>query len=59
MFKDIFCAIGSSFQLIFDLIPVFADHVNNLFMIIIFLFLVIWTVKMFGHRKRGEEHASQ
>ena len=49
MFKDIFYSIGNSFQPIFD--NFIADYVNYLFMFIIFMFLVLWTVKMFGHRK--------
>ena len=57
MFKDIFYSIGNSFQPIFDIMPIIADYVNYLFMFIIFMFLVLWTVKMFGHRKNGEEHA--
>ena len=59
MFKDIFYTIGNSFQPIFDIMPMIADYVNYLFMFIIFMFLVLWTNKMFEHRKNGEEHASQ
>ncbi|MAO71612.1 MAG: hypothetical protein CMD02_03765 [Flavobacteriales bacterium] len=58
MFRDIFCAIGNSFQHLFEFIPMIGEYINYFFMIVIFVFLVLWTVKMFGHRKRGEEHAS-
>tara|TARA_B100001113_G_C20946535_1_gene551184 strand:- start:517 stop:699 length:183 start_codon:yes stop_codon:yes gene_type:complete len=58
MIKDIFYAIGDSFELLFEIMPLFADYINYFYMFIIFSFLVIWTVIMIGHRKRGEEHAS-
>ena len=58
MFRDIFYAIGDSFQPLFELMPMIGDYINYFFMIVIFIFLVLWTGKMFGHRKRGEEHAS-
>ena len=58
MFRDIFFTIGDSFQPLFEFIPMIGDYINYFFMIVIFIFLVLWTGKMFGHRKRGEEHAS-
>ena len=58
MFRDIFYAIGDSFQPLFDIMPLVADYINYFFMFVIFVFLVLWTVRMFGHRKTGEEHAS-
>lgn len=58
MLRDIFYAIGDSFQPLFEIMPLFGDYINYFFMVVIFVFLVLWTGKMFGHRKRGEEHVS-
>ena len=51
-------ATGDLFESIFDVMPLFGDYINYFFMVVIFTFLVVWTNKMFGHKKRGEEHAS-
>jgi len=54
----IFYAIGDFFESIFEIMPLFGDYINYFYMFVIFAFLVIWASKMFGFRKRGEEHAS-
>jgi len=56
--NEIFNAIGDSFQPIFEIMPLLGDYINYFYMVVIFAFLVIWTSKMLGHRKRGEEHSS-
>ena len=47
------------FESTLKLIPPFGNYVNYAFMIVIFLFLVIWTYKMFVHKQKGQEHASE
>ena len=56
--NDFLYATGDFFESIFDVMPLFADYINYFFMLVIFTFLVVWTTKMFGHKKRGEEHSS-
>lgn len=56
--NDFLYATGDLFESIFDVMPLFGDYINYFFMVVIFTFLVVWTTKMFGHKKRGEEHAS-
>ena len=57
--NDIIYSIGDFFESTFKLIPPFGNYVNYAFMIVIFLFLVIWTYKMFVHKQKGQEHASE
>ena len=57
--NDIIYEVGYFFESIFELVPPFGNYVNYAFMMIIFLFLVIWTYKMFVHKKKGQEHASE
>ena len=54
----IWYAIADFFQFIFKYIEMLGNSVNYLYMAIIFLFLVIWTLQMIKHRKNNEEHAS-
>jgi len=56
--NKIFYAIGDFFESIFEIMPLFGDFINYFYMFVIFAFLVIWVSKMFGVRKKGEEHAS-
>ena len=56
--NKIFYAIGDFFGLIFNGVEAIGNTINYLYIVIIFAFLVIWTVKMLKHRKDGEEHAS-
>ncbi|MDG1426571.1 MAG: hypothetical protein P8I52_06170 [Flavobacteriales bacterium] len=55
--KEIFCAIGDFFSLIFMGVETIGNSINYLYICIIFLFLIIWTAKMLKHRKDKEEHA--
>jgi len=56
--NKIFYAIGDFFGLIFNGVEAVGNTINYLYIVIIFAFLVIWTIKMIKHRKDGEEHAS-
>tara|TARA_B110000263_G_C15029571_1_gene383390 strand:+ start:413 stop:589 length:177 start_codon:yes stop_codon:yes gene_type:complete len=55
---EIFYTIGDFFLSIFEIMPLFGNYINYFYMFVIFAFLVIWVSKMFGFRKRREEHAS-
>ena len=56
--NKIFYAIGDFFGLIFNGVEAVGNTINYLYIVIIFAFLVIWTIKMLKHRRDGEEHAS-
>ena len=56
--NKIFYAIADFFGLIFSGVEEIGNTINYLYIVIIFAFLVIWTIKMLKHRKDGEEHAS-
>tara|TARA_B110000908_G_scaffold129370_1_gene152008 strand:+ start:261 stop:437 length:177 start_codon:yes stop_codon:yes gene_type:complete len=56
--NDIFYAIGDFFGLVFNGVEAVGNSINYLYIGVIFVFLVVWTVKMLKHRKDGEEHAS-
>jgi|TARA_B110000967_G_C18301121_1_gene278370 tellurite resistance protein TehA-like permease len=56
--NKIFYAISDFFGLIFSGVEEIGNTINYLYIVIIFAFLVIWTIKMLKHRKDGEEHAS-
>ena len=55
--KEVFYAIGDFFGLIFNGIEMIGNTLNYFYIIVIFIFLVAWTNKMFKHRKDNEEHA--
>jgi len=56
--SDIFYAIGDFFGIVFNGVEAIGNSINYLYIVIISAFLVLWTVKMFKHRKDGEEHTS-
>ena len=56
--NKIFYAIGDFFGLVFNGVEAVGNSINYLYIGVIFVFLVVWTVKMLKHRKDGEEHAS-
>ncbi len=56
--NDIFYAIGDFFGRVFNGVESVGNSINYLYIGVIFVFLVVWTVKMLKHRKDGEEHAS-
>ena len=54
--KGVFYAIGDFFGLIFNGVEVLGNMPNYFYIGVIFIFLVVWTVKMLKHRKNNEEH---
>ena len=55
---NIWYAIDDFFQFIFKYIEMLGNSVNYLYIVIIFVFLVVWTIQMLKHKKNNEEHAS-
>tara|TARA_B100001769_G_C21813783_1_gene442628 strand:- start:171 stop:347 length:177 start_codon:yes stop_codon:yes gene_type:complete len=55
---NIWYAIADFFQFIFQYIEMLGNTVNYIYMVIIFVFLVVWTLQMLKHRKNNDEHAS-
>tara|TARA_B100000287_G_C20039213_1_gene545667 strand:- start:200 stop:364 length:165 start_codon:yes stop_codon:yes gene_type:complete len=51
---NIWYSIGDFFTAIFEFMPVIGNKLNNLYILIIFSFLVVWTIKMIK-QKRNEE----
>ena len=56
--KELFYAIGDFFGLIFNGIEFLGNTPNYLYIGVIFIFLVVWTIKMLKHRNDNQEHAS-
>jgi tellurite resistance protein TehA-like permease len=56
--KEVFYAIGDFFGLIFNVVEALGNIPNYVYIVVIFVFLVVWTSKMLKHRKDHEEHAS-
>jgi membrane protein CcdC involved in cytochrome C biogenesis len=56
--NNFFYAIGAFFESIFEFMPAFGNALNYFFMLVIFIFLIVWTSKMVKHKKNGEEHSS-
>ena len=55
--KEIFCAIADLFGVVFAGVETLGNTLNYIYMAVIFIFLVLWTLKMIKHRKDNEEHA--
>jgi len=55
--REIFYAIADFFSLIFKGVEIIGNSINYLYILIIFAFLVFWTLQMIKHRRNGEEHA--
>ena len=55
--KEVFYAIGDFFGLIFAVVDAIQNKLNYFYIGVIFIFLVVWTIKMLKHRKNNEEHA--
>ena len=58
MMKNFWTAIGDLFTTTFEVMPLIGNSINYFYIVVIFLFLVAWTVIMFKHKKNGEEHRS-
>ena len=54
----VFYAIADFFKSIFLIMESIENTVNYTYIGVIFIFLVLWTLKMIQHRKNGEEHTS-
>ena len=54
----VFYAIADFFKSIFLVMESIENVVNYFYIVVIFAFLVLWTLQMFNHRKKGEEHQS-
>ena len=55
--SEIFYAIDDFFGLIFKGVETIGNSINYIYILIIFAFLVFWTLQMIKHRRNGEEHA--
>ncbi len=56
--NKIWYGIGDFFESIFEFMPAIGDGINYFYMLVIFVFLVVWTSKMVKHKRDGKEHAS-
>ena len=54
----VFYAIADFFKSIFLVMESIENTVNYFYIVVIFAFLVLWTLRMLNHRKNGEEHQS-
>ena len=54
----IFYAIADFFKYIFSIMDLIENTLNYFYIVVIFMFLVLWTLIMLNHRKKGEEHQS-
>ncbi len=56
--SKIWYAIGDFFERLFEVVQSIGNSINYFYIGIIFIFLVVWTIKMIQHKKNNEEHAS-
>ena len=57
--KEVFYAIGDFFGLIFAVVDAIQNKLNYFYIGVIFIFLVVWTIKMLKHRKNNERIKSR
>ena len=50
-------AIADFFEIIFGVVESIGNTINYFYIGVIFVFLVVWTIEMFNHKKNNEEHA--
>jgi|TARA_Y100001954_G_C15713941_1_gene554533 large-conductance mechanosensitive channel len=55
--KNIFYSIGDFFEIVFGVVESIGNTINYFYIGVIFVFLVVWTIEMFKHKKNNEEHA--
>jgi len=55
--NSVFYAIADFFNIIFNFVEKIGNTLNYFYIIVISVFLVLWTAKMIQHRKNNEEHA--
>ena len=56
--NKIWYGIGDFFESIFEFLPAIGNKINYFYILVIVVFLVVWTSKMVKHKKAGEEHVS-
>mgnify|MGYP001369336536 CR=1 FL=1 len=56
--NKIWYGIADFFKFVFSIIEDLGNILNYIYIVVIFIFLVVWTSKMIGHKKNNEEHAS-
>ena len=54
---NFFYAIADFFEIIFGVVESIGNTINYFYIVVIFVFLVVWTIEMFKHKKNNEEHA--
>jgi len=57
MFKEFWCFVGDFFTKSFEILPIIGNKFNYLYMLIIFAFLVLWTMQMFKHEKEKKSNS--
>ena len=55
--KNIFYSIGDFFEIVFGVVESIGNTINYFYIGVICVFLVVWTIEMFKHKKNNEEHA--
>ena len=55
--KEIFWGVADFFGIVFTGVEALGNTLNYIYVGVIFIFLVLWTLKMIKHRKNKEEHA--
>ena len=56
--NKIWNAISVLFEGLFEIVEGIENTINYFYIGVIFIFLVVWVLKMIKHRKNNEEHAS-
>ena len=56
--NKIWNAISVLFEGLFEIVEGIENTINYFYIGVIFIFLVLWVLKMMQHRKNNEEHAS-
>ena len=56
--NTVFYSIADAFSLIFTGVEILGNYPNYFYSFIIFMFLLVWVIKMLKHRKDNEEHAA-
>ena len=56
--KEVFYAIADFFSIIFNIVEALGNIPNYFYILIISVFLILWTTQMLKHRRDNEEHAS-
>ena len=57
MMTKFWTTLGDIFGLSFNVIDFIGNKMNYVYIGIIFIFLVVWTIIMFKHKRNNEEHA--